>query len=416
MPTEEDVRAAFRGLAIQAPDTDAVLATLRRREGSRRPGWPRFAAAIAAAAAVCLVVGLSVAISGGGQTRHPAGASLLDRVPRYYMVLLAKGSSAPSEAVIRDTVTGKVLATVRPPSPFTKFGPSAAAPNDRTFVLAAQGDGVGLVPARLYRAQFNPARRSIQLTPLPIAEFPAKLSVSALAVSPHGTELAVALSIRTPGRVPREQIRIYSLAGHKVSGPVKLWSATGFVGAMSWASTGVLGFNQLVPGQGVRLLNTDARSGNLALDSRLALKTQAALDRFPAPGSWLLLSGTLASDGTRLAAVAYRYPKTKIVKGKPVEIPLPGSPKIEEFSAATGKLVRVLLPRRPSGRGLFGIDYIAWTNSSGSVVVGVIESTVGKDQAVQVVVGSVSDHTFKTISVLRNAEGEIFPGVPGVVF
>lgn len=414
MPTEQDLRAAFRDLASHAPETDTVLAVVRTRQTppslrpglGHRPGWPRFAAAIAAAAAVCLVAGLSVAISGGGQARHPAaGSSLLDRVPRYYMMLLAKGSSQPYEAVIRDTVTGKVLATVRPPSPFKTFSLAAAAPNDRTFVLAARpGSGIGLLPTRLYRAQFNPARRSIQLTPLPIPEFVSTTPPAELAVSPDATELAVALDTLGTSHnayVTSEQIRIYSLAGDRATGPVKVWYGPPnqpVLGPLSWARTGVLATWTT---EGVRLLRTDSRSGSLVHDSRLALRTPTS--------SRELLSGILTTDGTKIAAVWHRV-ETKIDL-------IPGvttGPKIEEFSAATGKLIHVLMPRRPSGPGSFGVAYVAWTNSSGSVIVGVGESSVGKNQALELVVGSLYSHTFKTI--LRNAGPLLFANVPAIAF
>ncbi len=399
MPTEEDLRAAFQKLASHAPDTERVLAPLRTRETQTRRGWPRLIAPIAAAAAVLAVAGTSFAVWGGGQASPPAaGSSLLSRVPRYYMALVGKnGGLAPDRAVIRDTVTGVTVASVRPPAPFTTFSLVVAGANDRTFVLAAR-TGIGTPPpTRLYLARFDPAHGSIQLTPLPIAEFSAgSATVSGLAVSPNGTELAVALTTLTNRGlyIGNGQIRIYSLASRRIAGPVKVWNAPAhqpLLGSLSpWAQQGTLGFDW---DSWLEVLYTNTPSGSLLGDSRLVLRRESLGDEI------------LAADGTKIVAIWYRAPVAKMVNGRPVAVRPPAGPRVLAISVATGKVVSTLVPHQPTGRGVFDVRDIAWTNSSAGVVVGQAPAPVppGGCRAgctttyMQLVVGSVGRHTFEPI-------------------
>ncbi len=463
MPTEEDIKAAFRDLASQAPDTGTVLAEVRNQRASRghpgvrplfgaaragsprmtrRPGVPRLAAALAAAAAVIAVAGTSVAVWGGGQAGRPArasgncasvtdsgegqaqhpvdGSSLLDRVPQYYMALIAERNSTRYEAVVRDTVTGATLACVRPPSRSVRFSMVAGAPDDRTFVLAASVLGKGdvkilrpsppavLDPTRLYLARFNPASGSIRLTALPI-EFPAPTDVGGLALSPTGTELAVS-TLSWNARSGKEylpQIRIYSLASHgATSSPVKAWTGSGnhYMGTMSWARTGLLAFawGTSSTGLGVRLLNTDAPGGSLVGDSRLALGFAGKGPGLPLPGyGWML-----TADGTTIAAPktgpltskvtvtkVNHHPKETVVSSSP-------GPVLEEFSAATGRLIGTIGPHWPA-ETFAATPAILWTNSSGSVLVA-LAPPIGGKSAQKEVLGVVSGSTFEPI-----------PGAPG---
>ena len=61
MRTEADLRAALAEQARRAPSAEDVLSALRQA-GSRRRHQPAWAAPVAAAAAMVLVIGLAVAV------------------------------------------------------------------------------------------------------------------------------------------------------------------------------------------------------------------------------------------------------------------------------------------------------------------------------------------------------------------
>src|SRR5215472_10966162 len=110
MRTEEDIRAAYRALARQAPDADAVLTAVQEQldkasaDGQKGRRGRRPLAALASAVAVMAVIGGSIALAvGGGAAPHPAGKSTGPAAnsqpgpggaaPQYYMQLASTGSS-----------------------------------------------------------------------------------------------------------------------------------------------------------------------------------------------------------------------------------------------------------------------------------------------------------------------------------
>jgi hypothetical protein len=204
MRTEEDIRAAFRSLARQAPDADTVLTAVRERletasadqRQDRRGRRPL--AAVASAVAVMAVIGGSIALAVGDHASHraanhrgqaansppgPAGT------PRYYLAQLSNGTALTGHAAVMATATGATLATVWPPKPFSTFVAITGAGDDRTFVLAAQRGASG--PVTLFRARYEPGRRRVTLTALPIPAIPQDERFNGLAVSPSGSRLAV---------------------------------------------------------------------------------------------------------------------------------------------------------------------------------------------------------------------------------
>ena len=134
--SEDDIRAAFRSLAGQAPDARAVLTRLHEqldpadRPGHRQPGGrPRFnrrlLIPLAAAAAVIAVIAVAIAFGVGDQPRPvaPPPSPVLDQAPPYYMYLPDPGCGANSQpcppaeqgAVVRSTRTGATVGKVLPP-------------------------------------------------------------------------------------------------------------------------------------------------------------------------------------------------------------------------------------------------------------------------------------------------------------
>jgi hypothetical protein len=425
MRTEDDIRAAFRDLASRAPDTAEVLAPIPARGASvagsasgRRQGWRRLAAALAAGTAVAGVIAASVAVTSRGHPSEPGSRPnhLLASVPRYYMAVEAAypgslsyaGSHIPPQyAVIRNTVTGATLATIRPPKPFRTFEWVAGGADDRTFVLAAVARRTQSVeagyPAKLFRARFDPATGKVRLTALPIPEIPAgnenyaansfrTTTIAGLALTRSETTLAVGLEVMTKHGI-QTQIRVYSLD----SGAVKIWRAsTGNLGfgdqprlELSWGPGGILAFNwsglitcnqercRESADSGIRLLNTRAGGTSLIGDSRLVVHGSS--------GKFVANDGVLTADGQKIVTCWEVDPGPF----RPHEITF----EFGEYSAATGRQIGILW-RAATGESL------EWANSSGSVLVvqaPIISGRNSGDRDVRDVFGVLSGHRFVPI-------------------
>ena len=183
MRTEDDIRAAYRVAVAQAPDPGSVLTAVRQRQqpSTARRGRPRIArrwiTPIAAASAVVAVIAGSVVLASGLGYRGASADSpaLLRRLPPYYLSLTPTLGLTPNHGVIRSTVTGAAVTTIRPPQPYRAFLAVAGAADDRTFVLVAQRQ-TSLSAQRLttlFIARFRPSSRSVTLTALPDAQIPA---------------------------------------------------------------------------------------------------------------------------------------------------------------------------------------------------------------------------------------------------
>lgn len=385
--TENRLRGALRETAEEVPagsipslefPPDAGPASRRGRNwwlATRRRRWP---AAVAAAAAVCLVVGLSVAVSGGGQTRHPATASpriSLRGVPRYYMALVPIGPSfritgvlvRSDEAIVRDTMTGKTLATVHVPAPFKFFDAVTGAADDRTFVLSASiADwGVEPCPTKFFLARFNPSTGAVTLTAAPIPEIPKTAEPMAMALSPSGTDLAISDQPHD-GNIAR--VSVYSLA----TGAVRSWQDDGYIGqepydsmAISFSRSGTLAFNYWAYKKsqkkyaGVYLLNTRSAGGSLLAHSRQVVRWSTLPDGFIDAGD-----AVLTPDGTKIVVAVVRVAVNRKGKGKQPSVT--DSYAFDELSAAPGALTRIL---DTVDTTRLGLELLAWTNSSGSVLV-----------------------------------------------
>jgi hypothetical protein len=223
---EEKLRQALEVTASEIPATQVPALSLEPRAGrgpvggslghaaiwvrSRRARW---AAAVAATAAVAVVIGLAAAIGGpshppspvlGLRTESPnkPGPGILARlfgpgttvglrtapavdggaVPAYYVVV--NGWSAEVLA----TATGNVLATVRSAGGFAAVSGAAG---DRNFVLAA----VRKTRTELYLLRLNPQAGTARLDALRIAvPTGGSLRFAGLAVSPDSSKIAVAVN------------------------------------------------------------------------------------------------------------------------------------------------------------------------------------------------------------------------------
>jgi len=307
---------------------------------------------LAAATAVAAVVVTSLAISTTfhGHTRGtgPAAAprwngspigprSALHRAPPYFVVLPPQALIYARTALVRSTVTGRVLATFSPPRPYKVFTWVSGTADDHTFVLAAQrwwpiGHGQtgmpaeerdGTTPTVFFRLTFDPHTRSAQLTKLAVPGTIHSSDLAGMAVSPDGTRLALDF---------RQSIEIVTLAtgatrtwtwpGHgwvgnwKPMGQIFSWSADGrYLSFQEWGGH----YNETMQ---VSVLDTTAPGTSLA--------TAKVIVRFPPRAGTLATTNTfLTPDGTRIVAATSFYPPHHTGPG--------GYVQITEYSASTGK-------------------------------------------------------------------------------
>jgi hypothetical protein len=352
---EDRVRAATQAIAgTVAPDSAPPL-RLPASPGPRRARrWAHWLTPVAAALAVTAVVLASLALHRGGQAGPPVSPGPLPSgLPRYYAALVQE-PSGPWWAQVRATVSGKVLATVRPPLPYTRFSEVAAAPDDHTFVLAGIGPEGQPSVTQLYALRLDPATGAVRLSRLPIALIPERWRVNALAVSPDGARLAVALE---PGGAERPRLQLYSMTSGAL---LREWGvntgrpgAAPVVGFMSWAPDGrTLEYSYPLHGNGAALLDVTRPGTNLLGNSTIV--------QFP-KRTVLTYNLTMTGGGRLIASAAFITSRNGAVTGW-----LAG-----EFSARTGKPVRVFY-RRSFHRSnpAIGPGTVWWASPSGQVLIG----------------------------------------------
>jgi hypothetical protein len=395
MNTVEDrLRAALRETAGEVtPQSVPPLRLLGARgRGVAGPAarrrWAAWLTPLAAAASVTAVVAASLAISTtlhGGHRAASRPAGPFAGVPPYYVVLTGKrpnlkpSLAQPLFAQIRATATGAVLASVTPPKPYGTFS-AAAAGDGRTFVLAANrwkvvrangGTFAEATATRFFLLRMGAGGHVRQLAPLPIPAVPRGATISGFALTQDGSKLAVALRGGVNGG-PGPEIQVFSLA----SGAERVWTwpgggpitnnAGGNGQVLSWTADGrTLAFQQWVGNDiDVRLLDVTTPGGSLQADSRLAVRWKDDAESFHfvhGKASNVIdgFSALITGDGTKIVAAT----------ASETRHPLNSELAFTEFSASTGKVVRVLgrwpIPGLYPGQ----IQDVLWTNSSGSTLI-----------------------------------------------
>jgi hypothetical protein len=394
MRTEARLRAATRAAAdTVAPGSAPPLRLPPGPEGRRFPqAWfrggrlrRRRAAALtplAAAAAVIIVLAVAVAVAVAyGQPGHRAAArpghheSLLAQLPPYYVTQAGDGPLGDATHVqVRATPTGKVLATVRPPRPYTVFSQVSAAGDGHEFVLLASRwrskkksgyEDWFTTANKFFLLRFDSYTHVPLLTALPIPLPPDVLgALTGFALSPSGLKLAVAWhpSRRSPTGA---EIQVFNL----VTGAVKTWTWPGgrpivirIPGAgqvLSWAEDGTLAFQQRTESSAqVRLLDTNGPGGSLQADSRLVLDWTGN-DLQYRPNNLISFNVLLTPSGSRIVcatATITRHPLTSVMS-------------FTEYSARTGRVVRQLGTWTLHGLWPEGNQDVLWTNASGSTLI-----------------------------------------------
>ena len=384
---EDRLTAALRDTGEEiSPDS---VPPLRLRGGGRRVTVPRLPrrwstglAPLAAAAAVAVVIATSLAISATfhGHTRStgPAAAprwngspvgprSALRKVPPYFVVLPPQALIYARTALVRSTVTGRVLATVSPPRPYKVFTWVNGTADHRTFVLAAQRwwhvasgqagaraqDRDNNAPTVFFKLVFDPATGTAKLTRLNVPEKIRATNLGGVGVSPDGTRLALDF---------RQSIQIVTLA----TGAVRTWTwpGSGWIGnwkpmgqIFSWSADGrYLSFQEwgghLHETMHVRILDTTAPGTSLTAARVIVAYPYRS-------GAGILATGNsfLTPDGTRIVTATSFYSRQRTPGG--------GYVQITEYSARTGK--PLLHEDRFSAS--IGWQEVLWASPDGSALV-----------------------------------------------
>jgi hypothetical protein len=356
----------------------------RRTNMPRIPGrWGTWLTPLAAAAAVAAVVAGSLAISatfhGHARSTGQAAAarwngspvgprSALHKVPRYFVVLPPQALIYARTAQVRSTVTGRLLATFRPPRPYKVFTWVNGTADSRTFVLAAQrwwniGHGQAgaaaqerdnNAPTVFFKLAFDPATGTAKLTRLTVPEKIRATNLGGVGVSPDGTRLALDF---------RNSIQIVTLAtgairtwtwspGDRIGNWIGNWKPMGQI--FSWSADGrYLEFQQWgAPHETmhVRVLDTTAPGTSVA-----AAKVIVA---FPYQAGTLATTNTfLTPDGTKVVAATSYYPPRHSGPG--------GYVQITEYSARTGKP----LFHEDRFSASIGYQVVLWASPDGSALV-----------------------------------------------
>jgi hypothetical protein len=382
---EDKVRLALRETGDEiGPHTVPPLRLrgARRTRMPRIPGrWGTWLTPLAAAAAVAAVVAGSLAISatfhGHARSTGQAAAarwhgspvgprSALREVPPYFVVLPPQAQIYARTALVRSTVTGRVLATVSPPRPYKVFTWVSGTADNRTFVLAAQRwwnvsssqagrraqDRDNNAPTVFFKLAFDPATGGAKLTRLTVPEKVTATNLGGVGVSPDGTRLALDF---------RQSIQIVTLA----TGAVRTWTwpGSGWIGnwkpmgqIFSWSADGrYLEFQQwggVHDTMHVRILDTTAPGTSLtAARVIVAYPYRSRADTYATSNSFL------TPDGSKIVTATSFYPGQRTLAG--------GYVQIAGYSARTGKL----LFHEDRFSSSIGWQEVLWASPDGSALV-----------------------------------------------
>ena len=245
MLTDDDLlrelAAAFHEQADPIARTAHQPATLfqqairhRRRRAAARAG-----SVVAAAAAVVVVASLATFAGRPATTASPTGVLLAAAVtaappasaaargmPLFYVV----ADHTRPVAVVRASAAGRTVSTVPlPAGTDPKLTQVTAAGDDRTFVLALFSLSRG---TWFYELRITASGQAAGLTRLAVPPLPAREVADAIALTPGGTRLAVAIQVAGE----HGQIEVITLA----SGAVRRWTTTrsGIPEDLSWDAAG----------------------------------------------------------------------------------------------------------------------------------------------------------------------------------
>jgi hypothetical protein len=331
-------------------------------------------------------------------------------VPAYNVTLdqSVEDTSTPVGLVLAVTLTGKKLFTLQPPRGLS-FAGITGAPDDRTFVADAHVDPYGVRGSAgrsrtwyLVRIVGAGSRTSLTMRKLPIPPTPVGTGISAIALSPDGTKLAVVSERVTTTPHEQQQLRVYSVATGTV---LHTWSSpadqippidgAGYYGGdpnstIVWVGERALAFNQgvFVKSGGatltVKVLDLSRPDGDLLASSRTAAILPAPNNQDkPAPFgcNWFWGDVMITGDGKSYVCGGSGTSAAQLPKLYCLKQPTWNVLGFAGISLTTGKLTRILSGYRTGCHGYTVSDYPVWVNATGSIVIGYMifgDKTSGK--------------------------------------
>jgi hypothetical protein len=348
-----DAMSAAAG-TVREQDLRPLTAPERRRRRRHQPVW---AAPVAAATAIVLVIGLAVAVSHQlFSTRPSSGPGTLPAAPLPFYVTT---DLSMTKVVVRSTATGKVVATV-PVAPVANTGstvaPALAIAANGTFYLAAFERGVR--EEQIYRFRLTAAGHVTGFARVPGGAVRSGWAADALAASANGSRIAVSAFYPThanPGPEQSDQVVVINTR----TGAQRTWlggsPAPGYtffrVASLSWTGNtrelAVLGewCRVVNPNPGgescprsqrqaqLRALNPAGSRGGSVLDGRLLLRQ--------APRTFLA-QALVSPDGSVITAMVLRG---NIVGNPQISGIFPANMSVEQVSATTGHRLGVIYRR-----------------------------------------------------------------------
>ena len=355
--------------SIQDRLTDAMSAAASTvREADLRPlaARPRrwhqatWAAPVAAAAAVVLVIGLVVAASNGLFGKHqPAGPAHLPTAPHRFYLATDIGSF---RTTVRSTATGKAIAVVPVPSvqAAESVSPALATAGNGLFYIAAFQRGVP--GEQIWRFRLTPAGQVTGFGRIPGGALRPGWTADALAASPDGSLLAVGAYYqrdhRYHGRLSGPERSDQLIVIHTGTGAQSRWRGGSLGGAryfrvasLSWTgdsrqlavlgewcrSAGNPGGEMCPAGQRqaqLRAIEPAGRTGGSILAGRLLLRQSP---RIP-----FLAQALISPDGSTVTAMVLRG---RTIGNPQISGIFPQDLSVQQISVATGRQVSVLFRR-----------------------------------------------------------------------
>ncbi|MEP7023001.1 MAG: hypothetical protein ABJB47_04150 [Actinomycetota bacterium] len=290
-------RPAVVAVTVAAVAAGAIIATQATAPSAGHPGPGQPGSATAGPGAATPPPGLLLTAAMAAQPTARAAAA---GMPRRYVTL----DHLHPVARIRSSETGSVLAVV--PLPHwadPKLSQITAGPGNHTFVLALTSPQA----TKFYQLRVTAGGHGARLAPLPIPSLPASQAVDAIALSPDGRSLAVA--IQPPGPIPVGAPGVVEVV-QLVSGAVRTWSssgpgtpwhlswaADGHSLAFSWDDSGPASGSSRTSLSGLWLLDTTAPGSGLLSGHRITPSSVGGDD---------IQSAVLSPDGrTMIASVTY---------------------------------------------------------------------------------------------------------------
>jgi hypothetical protein len=364
---ERVLRAAIDGTAAEVRPDELAPLHLMPRTGAVGSGYVRGrrgrSRPVAALLAGAAVLALAAASFGAASALRADRAEMtgprpatgpLGLIPRYFVELDRPPTGAlriARRALVIDSTTGKVVASVSVPKPYNSFSAVTSAADDRTFVLAAA------IVTRPKHGKFQPIRSKLillRIAPHPSGRVSATTSNVGLhiplnwqgqgmALSPDGTRLALAASPFTKTVV--STVWVYSM----VTGATRSWQHHGEIGSAPWDARSLswspddrtLAYLWDVDRQ-VNLLRTSSPGGDLLAHSRKLIS-------FTFPQE-LTFDADLTPDGKKVVASIFSR-----IGGQ-----------INEYSAATGHLIATRTPAALSKRRIYDV---LWTDNTSSTMI-----------------------------------------------